>query len=85
MSLNLNTGASTRGLLRFPEFGRDRDEPPAGGAVLFGCSLLQEALPVTAGRRFAVVTFFADAAGGQRERQMTERQVAHGRPGDSIG
>ena len=85
MSLNLNTGAYTGGRLRFPEFGRDLYEPPAGGAVLFSCSLLHEALPVTAGRRFAVFTFFADAAGAQRERQMAERQVAEGRSGVTIG
>lgn len=85
MSLNLNTGDYAGGCLRFPEFGRDLYEPPLGGAVLFSCSLLHEALPVTAGRRFAVFTFFADAAGAARERQMAERQLAAGRSGVTIG
>ena len=30
----------------------------AGGAVIFSCSLLHEAMPVTAGRRFAIFGFF---------------------------
>jgi len=77
MSLNLNTGEYEGGMLRFPEFGRELMEAEAGGAVVFSCNLLHEALPVTRGRRFALFTFFADAAGAARERQMiAERQRA---------
>ena len=63
MSLNLNTGDYEGGGIVFPEFGRQVYAPPAGGAVVFSCSLLHEALPVTAGRRFGVFTFFTDAEG----------------------
>ena len=81
MSLNLNTGEYEGGQLRFPEFGRDLYEAEAGGAVVFSCNLLHEALPVTRGRRFAVFTFFADAVGAARERRMIEEQAAAGRQG----
>ena len=48
------------GDLRFPEFGRRTYRPPAGGAVVFSCSLLHEATPVTAGRRYAFLPFLYD-------------------------
>ena len=47
MTLNLNTGGYEGGALWFPEFGRQLYAPEAGGAVVFSCSLLHEALPVT--------------------------------------
>ena len=81
MSLNLNTGAYEGGQLRFPEFGRQLYEAPAGGAVIFSCFLLHEALPVTHGRRFAVFTFFTDAAGAARERKLKDEEMAKGRQG----
>ncbi|MCQ4159016.1 2OG-Fe(II) oxygenase [Roseomonas sp. GC11] len=77
MSLNLNTGAYAGGALNFPEFGPELYEPPAGGAVLFCCDLLHEAMPVTAGRRFAIFTFLTDAAGAEQEKRLiAERQAA---------
>ena len=85
MSLNLNTGEYVGGQIRFPEFGRDLYEAEAGGAVVFSCNLLHEALPVTRGRRFAVFTFFADTAGAARERQLVEKQLQAGRQGVTIG
>jgi predicted 2-oxoglutarate/Fe(II)-dependent dioxygenase YbiX len=58
MTLNLNTGAYEGGQLHFPEFGPDLYEPERGGAAIFSCSLLHEAMPVTRGRRYAVLGFF---------------------------
>lgn len=58
--MNLNTGEYDGGKLRFPEFGRQVYEAPAGGAVVFSCSLLHEATPVTAGRRYAYLPFLYD-------------------------
>lgn len=58
LSLNLNTGDYEGGQLRFPEFGQQLYQSPLGGSVVFSCSLLHEALPVTKGRRFALFTFF---------------------------
>lgn len=60
VSLNLNTGAYEGGKLRFPEFGRQTYEAPAGGAVVFSCSLLHEATAVTSGRRYAYLPFLYD-------------------------
>jgi predicted 2-oxoglutarate/Fe(II)-dependent dioxygenase YbiX len=62
MSLNLNDDYDG-GWLRFPEYSNQLYRPPAGGACIFSCLLLHEALPVTRGRRFAMTTFFhaADA------------------------
>jgi peroxiredoxin/predicted 2-oxoglutarate/Fe(II)-dependent dioxygenase YbiX len=62
VSLNLNTGEYEGGLLRFPEFGRQTYTAPAGGAVVFSCSLLHEATPVTAGCRYAYLPFLYDDA-----------------------
>jgi hypothetical protein len=49
------------------------------------CNVLHEALPVTAGRRFALFTFLADAAGAAREEELIARQLAQGRQGVSLG
>lgn len=74
MSLNLNTGAYEGGRLTFPEFGRTAYDAPAGGAVVFSCSLLHEAGVVTSGRRFAVFTFFTDSEGARRQAEMQRTQ-----------
>lgn len=65
VSLNLNTGEFEGGDLRFPEFGRQTYTPPAGGAVVFSCSLLHEATAVTAGKRYAFLPFLYDEAAAQ--------------------
>ena len=58
MTLNLNTGEYEGGHLRFPEYGGHLYRPATGDAVLFSCVLAHEATPVTAGRRFVLLTFF---------------------------
>lgn len=71
VSLNLNTGDYQGGLLRFPEFGRQLHQAPAGGAVVFSCSLLHEATPVTGGKRYAFLPFlYDDAAAEVREKNQ---------------
>lgn len=57
VSLNLNDDFEG-GALVFPEYSGIRISPPAGGAAVFSCSVLHEALPVTRGRRFVLTTFF---------------------------
>ena len=57
VTLNLNTGEYKGGHLWFPEYGPYLYRPPVGGAVIFSCSLLHEATPITEGRRFVFVTF----------------------------
>jgi peroxiredoxin/predicted 2-oxoglutarate/Fe(II)-dependent dioxygenase YbiX len=61
-SINLNDEFEG-GDLRFPEFGPQAYRPPVGGAVVFSCGLLHEAMRVTEGRRFAFLPFFTDEAG----------------------
>jgi hypothetical protein len=63
-SLNLNAGF-TGGDLRFPEYGSATYRPPPGGAAVFSCSIMHEALPVTEGRRYALLPFFYDDAGAE--------------------
>jgi len=57
MSVNLNDDY-VGGNLIFPEFGKELYRPPIGGGLIFSCSLLHEALPVTSGTRFVALTFF---------------------------
>ncbi len=66
MSLNLNTGDYEGGYLRFPEYGPHLYRPAAGDAVVFACPLLHEATPVTAGRRFVLLTFFYGPEGEEQ-------------------
>lgn len=64
-SINLNTEGHEGGELRFPEFGGKTYRPPTGGAVIFSCSLLHEATPVTRGRRYCFLPFFYDEEGAR--------------------
>ncbi len=67
VTINLNDEFDG-GELRFPEFGTRTYRAPPGGAIIFGCSLLHEATPVTKGRRYAFLPFlYDDAAAAQRE------------------
>jgi predicted 2-oxoglutarate/Fe(II)-dependent dioxygenase YbiX/peroxiredoxin len=61
VSLNLNDDYEG-GTLAFPEFGPRRFRPPAGGAVVFSCSLLHQADLVTRGRRYVFLPFLYDEA-----------------------
>ena len=61
-TINLNAEDYDGGELRFPEFGPRTYRAPTGGAVVFSCSLLHEATPVTRGRRYAFLPFLYDEA-----------------------
>jgi predicted 2-oxoglutarate/Fe(II)-dependent dioxygenase YbiX len=68
VTINLNSDEYEGGELTFPEFGRVIFKPPVGGAVVFSCSLLHQALPVTKGKRYAFLPFlYDDAAAKVRE------------------
>ena len=70
-TINLNAGEYDGGDLRFPEFGPATYRAPTGGAVIFSCSLLHEALPVTRGTRYAFLPFlYDDAAARLREANL---------------
>ena len=82
MSVNLNDPASYEGGgVVFPEFGGDVYRPAAGDAVIFSCTLLHEALPVTQGQRFGLFTFFTDAQGLAAQKAAQQRSRAAGKSG----
>ena len=60
MTINLNAEEYDGGDLRFPEYVDHRYRAPTGGAVVFGCGVLHEALPVTRGTRYALLPFLFD-------------------------
>lgn len=68
LTLNLNQDFEGGGL-RFPEFSNRIYQTATGGAVLFSCSLLHEAVPVTRGRRFVALTFFYGKGDAERKGQ----------------
>lgn len=75
MTLNLNAGEYEGGCLTFPEYGAQLYRPNTGEAVIFSCSLLHEATPVTQGRRYALLSFFyndEDAKVREQNRQYVE-------------
>lgn len=67
ISINLNDGFSGGGV-SFPEFGPRAFSPPTGGAVVFSCGLMHRVETVTAGRRFACLTFAYDEAAAEIRR-----------------
>ena len=79
ISLNLNSSEEyDGGHVRFPEFGCQRYQPSAGAALVFSCSLLHEAVPVTRGRRFGLFTFLHDESRDAQYRRMLAEQQARG-------
>ncbi len=77
-TINLNADEYDGGDLRFPEFGARTYRAPTGGAVVFSCSLLHEATPVTRGERFAFLPFFYDEAGAAlREANLSHLDPAY--------
>ncbi|GJM10764.1 MAG: hypothetical protein DHS20C11_30400 [Lysobacteraceae bacterium] len=74
MTLNLNSEEYEGGALRFPEYESGGYKPPSGSAVIFSCNLAHEALPITSGKRYAVISFLNSEAEVQHNVQM-ERQL----------
>ncbi|MDQ8754920.1 2OG-Fe(II) oxygenase [Sphingosinicella sp. LHD-64] len=86
VTINLNADDYEGGDLRFPEFGPRLYRAPTGGAVVFSCSLLHEATPVTRGRRFAFLPFLYDEAAAllrERNASFLEGDLANYRASDS--
>lgn len=83
-SINLNAEEFEGGDLRFAEFGRRTYRPPTGGAVIFSCSLLHEATPVTRGTRYAFLPFFYDDAAAKIREENARYIIPHeGAPGSA--
>jgi predicted 2-oxoglutarate/Fe(II)-dependent dioxygenase YbiX len=67
LSVNLNADDYEGGRLIFPEFNAHRYHIPTGAGLVFSGSLIHEALPVTRGKRYVLLTFFhSDAAEARR-------------------
>ena len=71
VTINLNAGDYEGGDLMFPEYGPRTYCAPTGGAVVFSCSLLHRAMPVTKGRRFAFLPFLYDDEGAKLREENT--------------
>lgn len=69
VTINLNAEEFEGGELRFPEYDRHSHRAPTGGAVVFSCSLLHEALPVTKGTRYCTLPFLYDEEGAKIREQ----------------
>lgn len=78
LTANLN-GDYEGGEVIFPEFGQTRYRPDPGGGLVFSCSLLHEALPVTGGRRFGLFGFLFDRAGAEHVSRVMAQEKAAGR------
>ena len=84
-TINLNADDYDGGDLCFPEFGQRTYRAPTGGAVIFSCSLLHEAKPVTRGKRYAFLPFLYDEAGAtlrESNMQYVSPELAGYRAGD---
>lgn len=76
VSVNLNDGFEG-GSVSFPEYGPAGFVAPAGGAVVFSCSLLHAVALVTEGRRYAFLPFLYDEAAAElRARNLSSLQGA---------
>lgn len=82
VTINLNAEDYEGGDLRFPEFGRQTYRAPTGGAVVFSCSLLHEATPVTKGVRYAYLPFLYDDAAA-KIREMNKQFLVGGAPNNA--
>lgn len=77
VTINLNAEEYEGGNLRFPEYGNREYRAPTGGAIVFSCSLLHEAMPVTRGKRYAFLPFLYDEAAA-RAREANNRNLGEG-------
>jgi len=87
VTINLNAEDYEGGDLSFPEFGPRLYRAPTGGALVFSCSLLHRAMPVTRGRRFAFLPFLYDDAGAalrERNAGFLEGDAANYRAEDDV-
>jgi len=76
VTMNLNAEEYEGGNLRFPEFDDRSYRAPTGGAVVFSCSLMHEALPVTSGKRYCVLPFLYDEAAAKQRNRIAEEDAA---------
>ena len=83
VSVNLNDDFDG-GEVSFPEYGPRGFKAPAGGAVVFSCSLLHAVSKVTRGRRFAFLSFLYDDEAA-RLREANAKFLEEGHSGYKSG
>ena len=69
VTINLNAEEYEGGDLRFPEYCPHTYRASTGGAVVFSCSLLHEATPITKGTRFVFLPFLYDDEAAEIRKQ----------------
>jgi peroxiredoxin len=74
VTINLNEGYEG-GYLSFPEFGHQTYRTSPGDAIVFSCSLLHEATPVTRNRRYAFLSFFYDEQSQQMRDEFRKKWI----------
>ncbi|MFN3822424.1 MAG: 2OG-Fe(II) oxygenase [Pseudorhodobacter sp.] len=87
VSVNLNDDFDG-GEVSFPEYGPQSFKAPAGGAVVFSCSLLHAVSRVTRGRRFVFLPFLYDDAAAairDRNRHLIDTQTLAAARGGAAG
>ncbi|MSO71126.1 MAG: redoxin domain-containing protein [Alphaproteobacteria bacterium] len=77
MTLVLNAEEFEGGELRFPEYGNTQYRPGTGTAVIFSCSLLHEAKPITRGLRYVLLSFMSDEAGKAQYQRFLDASSTH--------
>jgi predicted 2-oxoglutarate/Fe(II)-dependent dioxygenase YbiX len=75
LSVILNAEDFEGGELRFPEFGPVDYKPASGDAIVFSSALLHEVTPVTAGRRFSLISFLYGETESQRRKNYYIKQL----------
>jgi len=78
VTINLNYGDYEGGGLNFPEYGPTVYQAPRGGAVVFSCSILHQALPVESGLRYVFLPFLYDETGAvvrRENKQFLDRKA----------
>lgn len=79
ISVNLNAEEYEGGYLVFPEYNDHRYRPPTGGGLIFSSSVLHEAMPVSRGRRYVLLTFFhSEAADARRQAYLARTESKSG-------
>jgi len=77
VSINLNDDFEG-GSIVFPEYGPRVFRPPAGGALVFSCSMMHAVTPMSRGRRYACLPFvYDDEAAKLRRRQAAPGESQH--------
>jgi predicted 2-oxoglutarate/Fe(II)-dependent dioxygenase YbiX/peroxiredoxin len=75
VSINLNDDFEG-GSIVFPEYGPRMFRPPAGGALVFSCSMMHAVTPMSRGRRYACLPFvYDDEAAKLRRTQAAPADV----------